>query len=241
MRSKLLLLSSIAAFAIGCGANAIGPRDTALTADVKSSDDEDKSELATSEFEPDSPFEESESLSPFAHKGVGDYTVHRFSGSFTKQALSLTEEVRAKKGSLIVIDYTLDDGKSEKTLRVTHDIASDRVLRVREVKDGAEVASSTAAYEAMISRTLFVPDSNDAVIEAGNGTCLVAGKAQDCKKTRYRVSVGDETHELAVSRSVDGKDLSGEVITKDGKIIYKAELVESAAGSDDTSSFASRK
>jgi hypothetical protein len=241
MRSKLLLLSSIAALAVGCGASSIGPRDTARTADTKSASSADDSDLASGELETDQPFDEKKSLSPFAHKNVGDFSVHRFSGSFAKKALTLTEEVRAKKGNLIVIDYTLDDGSQKTTLRVTHDIASDRVLRVREVKEGQEIPAKTAAYEAMIEKTIFVPDSNDALLASERGTCLVAGQETDCDKARYRVSVGEQAYELSVNRSVDGVDLSGEVTAKDGKIIYKAELVESGKAAGDEASFASRK
>ena len=114
-------------------------------------------------------------------------------------------------------------------------------MRVREVKKGEEIPSKTEAYEAMIEKTIFVPDSNDALLASERGTCLVAGQEQDCDKSRYQVSVGEQAYELSVNRSVDGADLSGEVTGKDGKIIYKAELVESGKGGGDAASVASRK
>ncbi|MEZ4225757.1 MAG: hypothetical protein R3B13_32695 [Polyangiaceae bacterium] len=241
MRSKLLLIPSIAALAIGCGATSTGPRDVASAPSAKQASKADDAELLMDELETDSPYEEHKALSPFAQKAVGDFAIHRFSGSFAKQALTLTEEVRAKKGSLIVIDYTLADGKQKTTLRVTHDIGSDRVLRVKEIKDGKETDSSAAAYEAMIERTMFVPDSNDSLVASERATCVVSGQEQDCEKTIYQVSVGDKEAHFLVDRGLDGTDLSGEVIGKDGKIIYKAELVEQGKGGNDAASFASRK
>lgn len=168
--------------------------------------------------------------SQFATKQVGDRTVHRFSGSFSKSNLILTQEVIARAGSLIVVDYTLEDGDTTQKLRVTHDVGSDRVLRVREVRGKKELPSSAAAFDKLMARTSFVPDDNEAEIAKEKGTCLIGSEQVDCVKTAYRVKVGDKTATFHVSQSSDGRDVSGEISEEGGGIIYKAELIESRAG-----------
>jgi len=165
--------------------------------------------------------------SQFAGKQVGDRTVHRFSGAFSKTNLILTQDVVARAGSLIVVDYQLEDGGTATKLRVTHDIGSDRVLRVREMRGKKELPSTSAAFEKLMSRTSFVPDDNEAEIAKEKGTCLVGSDPVECEKTAYRVKVGDKTATFFVARTSDGRDLSGEIAGEDGRILYKAELIES--------------
>ncbi|MFO0567263.1 MAG: hypothetical protein U0263_16515 [Polyangiaceae bacterium] len=167
-----------------------------------------------------------ESESPFAHKEVGQVSVHRFSGSFSKTPLVLSEEVVARAGSLIVIDYTLEEGAKSTKLRVTHDASGDKVLRVREIRGKKELPSSSAAFEKMMAKTSFVPDDNEAEIGKETATCLVGDKELDCAKTAYRVRVGETLATFIVTRSSDGQDVSGEIIDGNGGILYKAELVE---------------
>ncbi len=169
--------------------------------------------------------------SPLAERNVGDIRVQRFSGSFTKTPLTLTEEVIAQAGSLVVVDYTLEEGKKQTKLRVTHDKNSDRVLRVREMKDKEELPSSVDAYEALLAKTMLVPDDNEATLGSETSTCLVGGKEIDCKKTSYRVKIGSQTATLSVAQDTDGQDIGGEISSSDGKLFYRAELVDARSGS----------
>jgi hypothetical protein len=168
--------------------------------------------------------------SAFAEKKIGDRTVHRFSGSFSKTALILTQEVVARAGSLIMVDYVLEDGETTTKLRVTHDVGSDRVLRVRELRGKKELPSTAAAFEKLMARTSFAPDDNEAELAKEKGTCLVGSESIECEKTAYRVKVGDKTATFSVARSRDGRDVSGEISDEAGGIIYKAELIESRSG-----------
>jgi hypothetical protein len=242
MRNQLIALISLSLTAAACG-NAGIPNptvaddtfqstETAKAKPAKTAKSDAKGEDDLS-FLYEQPEEESAdeptSTSPLAQRQVGDFTVHRFSGSFTKTPMTLTEEVVARAGGLIVVDYTLDQGKSHEKLRVTHDVQNDRVLRVREIHGQKELASSTDAYDAMIAKTMFVPDSNEAAIGDEPGTCLVAGKELQCEKKSYRVKIGDQTATLSLSLS-DGQDIGGEISAPDGKIFYRAELVQTRSG-----------
>jgi hypothetical protein len=169
--------------------------------------------------------------SPLAETKVGDLRVQRFSGSFTKTPLTLTEEVIATAGSLVIVDYTLEEGKKTTKLRVTHDKTSDRVLRVREMRGTEEMPSSVSAYEQMLSKTMFLPDDNEAKIGSEKSTCLIGEKEVDCEKTSYRVKVGKQTATFSVAQTSDGKDIGGEISGEDGKLYFRSETVDMRAGS----------
>ncbi|MBX3125245.1 MAG: hypothetical protein KF718_00930 [Polyangiaceae bacterium] len=233
MKAQLSTLCSLAALAMGCGATGV---PTPQIADLDSPTAKQSARGADSFVPSDAIYSEDEPVAkgptPFAQREVGDYVVHRFSGSFNKSPMVLTESVIAKRGALIIIDYTLEEGSRATRLRVTHDIDTDKVLRVREMQGNRELAATEAQYEALIAKTVFAPDSNDALVASEAGTCLIGQEEVDCEKVRYSVTVNEQAAELTVARSasLEGRDLSGEITTKDGKIVYKAELVERGKG-----------
>jgi hypothetical protein len=163
-----------------------------------------------------------------APRKVGDYFVHRFSGSFRSGPLTLIERVVAADDKTLTVDYTLEDGVSDKTLRVELERDSERPRRVVELIDSGELEVPISAYEAMLAQTVFAPDVNDALLAEKKQTCLVGPKELDCEIKQYRVYVGDEEARLTVteSKSLPGRDVSGEVTAVDGSVIYRAELLE---------------
>jgi len=179
---------------------------------------------------PDSKTQAAPPVAPLAQRQVGDVSVHRFSGSFTKTPITMSEEVIAKAGSLILIDYTLEEGSHKTKLRVTHDVNTDRVLRVREIHGKRELPSSIEAYDAMIAKTLFVPDDNAGQVAKSETTCMIGDQAVDCEKTDYSVTVDGEPATFSVARGADGHDISGEISSTDGKILYRAETIEQKKG-----------
>lgn len=241
MRKHIIALISLSLTAAACGnagipnptteddiANASAPAKSAKSIKGGAQGEEDLSFL---DEQPEAESAETAAVTaPLAERQVGDFSVHRFSGSFTKTPLTLTEEVVARAGGLVVVDYTLDQGKHHTKLRVTHDASNDRVLRVREIHGRKELASSVAAYESMIAKTMFVPDANEAEIGSEKSTCLVAQKSVDCQKKSYRVKIGSEVATLSLSQASDGQDIGGEISSPDGKVFYRAELLESRAG-----------
>jgi len=179
---------------------------------------------------PDRTTKEAPPVAPLATRQVGDVSVHRFSGSFTKTPITLSEEVVAKAGSLILIDYTFEEGSHKTKLRVTHDVTSDRVLRVREIHGKRELPSSIEAYDAMIAKTMFVPDDNAGQVAKSESTCMIGDQAVSCEKTDYSVIVDGEQATFSVARGSDGRDISGEISSPDGKILYRAETIEQKTG-----------
>jgi hypothetical protein len=87
-------------------------------------------------------------------------------------------------------------------------------------------------YEALMARTVFTADVNDGLVSSNAQTCLVGEDALDCDSKTYKVWVGEAPATLAVMHSAtySDRDVSGEITTDDGKLIYRAELVEARAG-----------
>jgi hypothetical protein len=162
-----------------------------------------------------------------AHQ-VGDFAVHRFSGNYEKSPLTLTEEVVAREDGLWVIDYTFEEESGTTKLRVRLDPKTDSVVRVSKLDGNSESSVPLATYEKMIDRTSFAADSNEGLVASEHGTCLVGPSELDCETKSYKVMVGDKEATLSVSHSdsVPGSDVAGDIMTGDGTLIYRSELVE---------------
>jgi len=165
---------------------------------------------------------------PVDSRKVGDFYVHRFSGSYEKAPLLLTEEIVAQEDGRWVIDYTFEEPTGTTKLRVRLDPATDSVVRVAKLDGTRETPVALAVYDKLIERTSFAADSNDGLVASQHGTCLVGPSELDCETKSYRVMVGEKSATLNVSHSdqVPGRDVAGDITTSDGKLLYRSELVE---------------
>ena len=222
MIRKLVITATFSFFASGCGA--------AATSTWKSPDEQwSEPQKAASAKKPVKKAEalaEPEPARPMPE--VGDFTVQRYSGSFSKNPVTLTEEIIAREGDLMIIDYTLEDGKETLRFRTRVDLKSKRVVAASRLEKGSEVEMTLAAYEALMAKTVFTADTNEERLGAETSTCLVGGKALDCEVTSYRVTVGGKPAKLSISSSkaVADRDVAGEIKSEDGNVIYRAEIVE---------------
>ena len=178
---------------------------------------------------PATPVKVSESA-PERH--VGDLFVHRFSGSFAADPLTLTEEVAAREDSAWVVDFSLTQSEKVDRLRVRFDLASGQAVSAAHLDGTREMPAKLADYEAMMSRTVYAADVNDGLVSSNEQTCLVGSDELDCETKTYKVWVGDAAATLAVvhSKTFADRDVSGEITTDDGKLVYRAELVEAKQG-----------
>jgi hypothetical protein len=163
---------------------------------------------------------------------VGDYTVLRISGSYRQTPLLLTEDVVSRADGYLVVDYTLEEGKTKTRLR-THMIPeTGEVVHVWKLVDGKEVPVPLSAYQAMMDKTVFTPDYNDGAVGRKHATCLVAGKEAECVTTRYHIFVGAKPATLSVTTSaaMPGRDVEGSIQDVEGETLYQSELVEVRRG-----------
>jgi hypothetical protein len=158
---------------------------------------------------------------------LGDFHVYEYSGAFTKKPVTLTEQVVAREGDNLVVDFVLQEGEQMTALRAR--ITDEgQVIAVSRVKESGEEPATMADYEAMVKRTQIVPDSNDAVVGTERTSCMVGDEQVDCDVTTYMVSMDGKEAKLTVSRSekVPGRDVGGTIVAGDGTVIYSARLVE---------------
>ena len=158
---------------------------------------------------------------------LGDFHVYEYAGSFTKSPVTLTEQVIAREGDNLVVDFVLEEGQHMTALRARM-TDEGRVVAVSRIKDDGEEPATIADYEAMVARTQIVPESNDSVVGTEHTSCMVGDEQVDCDVTTYTVSMGGKEAKLTVSRSdkVPGRDVGGSITAEDGTVLYSARLVE---------------
>jgi hypothetical protein len=163
---------------------------------------------------------------------VGDLFVHRFSGSFASEPLTLTEEVALREDTAWVVDFSLTQSEKVERLRVRFDVRTGQAVSAARFEAGRETPASLGDYEALLGRTIYAADVNDGLVSQNDQTCLVGADELDCETKTYKVWVGDAAATLSVvhSKTFADRDVSGEITTDDGKLIYRAELVEAKQG-----------
>jgi hypothetical protein len=162
--------------------------------------------------------------------------VHRFSGSFASDPLTLTEEVVAREEQAWVVDFSLSQNDAVERVRVRFDAATGAPLAAARLDGTTETPAEISDYEALLARTIYAADVNDGLVSANDQTCLVGADELDCETKTYKVWVGEDPATLSVvhSTSFADRDLSGEITTEDGKLVYRAELIEARKGKPST-------
>jgi hypothetical protein len=179
---------------------------------------------------------------PSDPRKVGNFYVHRFSGSYEKSPLTLTEEVVAQEEGLWLVDYTFEQPAGTTKLRVRIDPKTDSVVWASKLEGTNEIKVPLATYEKLMDRTSFTADANDGMLASEHGTCLVGPSELDCETKSYKVWVGDKQATLNVSHSdsVPDRDVSGDITASDGTLIYRSELVEMGTADSPRHGVASR-
>jgi hypothetical protein len=178
---------------------------------------------------------------PAPKRQLGDFFVHRFSGSFAQDPLTLTEEVVAREDQAWVVDFSLSQNDAVERIRVRFDAATGEPLAASRFDGSQESPAKLADYEALVARTIYAADVNDGLVSKSAETCLVGADQLDCETKTYKVWVGDDAATLSVvhAKAYEDRDVSGEITTESGKLVYRAELVEARQGKP-AAGFASR-
>ena len=177
-----------------------------------------------------------EAAAPAAAKaapwGAGDFVVYRFTGSFHKTPVTLTEKVTARQGEAFTLDVTYDDGKTKESIRARmkgESPARADVISVARLVRGVEQAASLALFDEILARVALVADQNEARLGSEAVKLEVAGHGTvACERATFRVKVGKET---ATMRTIESAafawgDLGADITSAGGKLIYKAEIVD---------------
>lgn len=213
-------------------------KEAAAKADEKSKDDkgeaastdEAKGELAATAAKGDETTPRDLNAPETHGRAPGDFIVYRFSGSFRKAPLTLSERVIAKKGALLTIDLSADDDGKKTELRLTVDDAGGKneVVRVARLVGGVEKAATLESYEKLMATTVLAADENEALLGKEEITLDLGGAPLPCRKTSYRVRVGKKQATLRTleSEGFAWGDVGGEITSSAGKTLYRAEILE---------------
>lgn len=236
MNRILLSAAIVSILATGCGRAALeapARAERPAAAAARAADAEPSADAAAAEAdaapEADAPAEAAPARKP------GDYVAYRFSGSFRKTPLTLTQRVVARDGDAVVVDVTLEGDGEREALRVRlGDAAATRgeVLGVTRLDGGRERPATAADYEKLMAKTTLAADANEAVLATEDVTVEVGGAPVACQKTSFRVRVGSRAATLWTleSAAFAWGDLGGEIRAEDGRVLYKAEIVDAGHG-----------
>jgi hypothetical protein len=80
---------------------------------------------------------------------------------------------------------------------------------------------------------MLAADDNEGALDSQKVTASVGGRDFACTQTRYRVRVGKHsaTMRTVSSESFPWGDVGGDIVTDDGKVLYRAEVVEAGSSS----------
>ncbi|HLM74412.1 MAG TPA: hypothetical protein VK459_17020, partial [Polyangiaceae bacterium] len=150
MNSTLLCVALVSTLAIGCGrapvtARAPSPAPAKIASIAAIAAIEPIEEKASEPAGASAPADPAKAPA----RAVGDFIVHRFSGSFRDAPLTLTQRIIAREGDVLVIDMTLEEGSSRRTLRVRMDDSPEKrgeVVRVSRMVEGLEKEASIEQF-----------------------------------------------------------------------------------------------
>jgi hypothetical protein len=168
---------------------------------------------------------------------VGDYVVYRFSGSFRRASpapLTLTERVLGRDGAVVSLELVLDDGRKQETLRIRKDAtpaSAEEVFDVTRIEAGVARSATVDAYAALMAKTVLAADANEAELGTETTNVQVGDKTLRCKKTSYRVRVGqhEATMSTVESEAFPWGDVAGDITTVDGQVLYRVEVLDAGS------------
>jgi hypothetical protein len=240
MKRFLLTASVLTLVGLGCSHKVMQPGS--VTPDQEQTSESDAAATGPSEPKPVDaalPAGEQATVDPNAmpRRNPGDFVVYRFSGSYRKSPVTLTQRVLERKEGVLVVDVTLEDeGKRDQLRLRVHDVPgeSDDVLSVARVEAGVLKPFGVAAYEALMAKTMLSVDRNEALIKSDDATIRVGKRYFDCVESSYRIRTGDTSATMTTleSSTFAWGDLGGQIQSADGAILYKAEVIDyGSAGS----------
>ena len=234
MKRMLITLSAMALLEVGCARTLMQPATAPTGEEQAAPTPAATATTATgADAKPSAPLESSlfdgelDAQAAAHSRNPGDYVVYRFSGSFRKSPITLTERVVERKGTTLVVDVSLEEeGKSDKFRLRLKDAPNepDEVLSVARFEGGVQKPFGVEAYDALMAKTVVPIDSNEALIASEQTKLSVGSTAFDCTRSAYRVRSGDVLATMTTlesSRFAWG-DLGGKVVAGDGSVISRA-------------------
>lgn len=235
---KLSILGVFAALLMGC--TSATPKAAKHEPETEKTSAKGNADRATTEGD-EAGAEDAASDDADARK-VGDFVSFAFSGSFAKTPFVLTQRVTDRaRGKIAVLFEIAEGGKVRERLLVeTSTQRADRgkVLSVARVDEAGKTTEATAeTFEALLAKTVPSTDQNDGLLASEPTTLNVGDTQVAATKFEYAVRVGGKKAKMSAYASEAfawGGDLGGEVKAENGKVLYKAEIVDMGSAKRET-------
>ena len=238
MKRFLLTASVLTLVGLGCSHTLMQPGAVTPAEEQQSKSDAAATTKSTGSTEPQSvdvalPAEAQSSAAAGAmlQRNPGDFVVYRFSGSYRKSPVTVSQRVVDRKDGVLVVDVAIEDeGKRDELRLRVRDVPGepDDVLSVARVENNVLKPFGVAAYEALMAKTMLPVDRNEALLDAEEATVRVGTNAFDCVKSSYRIRTGDSVATMTTmeSSTFAWGDIGGQIQAADGSTLYKAEVVD---------------
>lgn len=163
-------------------------------------------------------------------RAVGDFVVFKFSGTYRKSPLVLTERVVALQGEDVVIEFAFTEGTKSSTFRALTGAAgkSDLYGFTKLNAKGVTVDASRDEFESFMAKTVLSADDNEETLATTTADVEIGGKTWTATTTAFRVRIGKTNATMKISQSdaFAWGDLAAEIVATDGTVLYRAELLE---------------
>ena len=161
-------------------------------------------------------------------RGVGDWIATSFVTN--GKPITVRQRVLSRDGAMSVTEVAITDGAKTQTFRLCSETtrAGEHPLDVTKVENGIEHATTMAAYEAALQKTVPNVERNDGTIDVEPVTLDVAGRKIEAVRTTYKVVASGKAATMSVvhSDAFAWGDLGGDIVTDTGKTLYSTKVVD---------------
>jgi hypothetical protein len=159
---------------------------------------------------------------------VGDWVASDFTNA--GKPIKVEQRVLSRQGAMTVVEVVIKDGAKSQTFRIRSETtrAGEQVLDATRVEGGIEHASTIAAYEAALQKTIPNVDRNDGMLDVEPISLDIGGRKVEAVRTTFKVVVGGKPATMSVihSDTFAWGDLGGDIVTEAGKTLYTTRVVD---------------
>jgi hypothetical protein len=159
---------------------------------------------------------------------VGDWIATDFVSA--GKHVTVRQRLLSRDGAMSVTEVAVVDHGRTQTFRLRSQTTAsgEDILGVTKIVAGVEHATTMAAYDAALRKTVPDVERNDGTVDAEPVTVDVGGRKIDAVRTTYKVIVNGKPATMSVvhSDAFAWGDLGGDVITDSGKTLYSTHVVD---------------
>lgn len=161
-------------------------------------------------------------------RSAGDWITTEM--TISGKPMTVQQRVLSRDGAERIIEVAIKDGHKTQTFRLRTETTrgGEQVLDVTRVEGGTEHATTLAAYDAAMQKTVPNVDRNDGMLDTEPVAMDLGGRKVTAMRTTYKVVVAGKPATMSVIHS-DGfawGDLGGDIVAEGGKMLYTTRVVD---------------